>query len=287
MYGSTSRPALLANQITGWLASRRIELVPGKNVRWDPPIDEGLLKDWLLRASEALGRHVEWWVTQLPMDMRRRRFNLLLLDSSRVPVGFAKFTRNRPNPMYLTALARFTETPTMSFWSPGLAFADQLEDYSVVLTSPMPNGFHRPSVLSRDVRRRIFDEIGDRLDDLAAPGVAVHGDFAPWNVRSLAKGGIAVLDWEELTSGVVGADELWYAVCSRALAGNDRPPVMEQLVAGSLYSFADMAAAARFWIDRLNQVEQEEIDPDRPIALKLNKFSRRVRSNLEELARAS
>lgn len=287
MYGSTSRAAIWANQLTGWLASLRIGLVPGKNVRWDPPIDQSLLRVWLPQASEALSNRVEWWVAQLPMDSRRRRFNLLLVDSNRVPVGFAKFTRNRPNPMSLIALARFAEEPTRSFWSPALALADQLGDYSVVLTSSMPNRAHRPAVLSPDLRRTIVDEIHHRLDDLAAPGVAIHGDFAPWNVRSFSGGGIAVLDWEEITSGVVGADELWYAVCSRALAGGGLELAWKQIVSDSPYGLEVMSEAARFLINRLSQKEPEEIDSQNAMPPKLDEFSRSLRSILEDIAGAS
>lgn len=287
MYGSTSRAALLANHLTGWLASVWIELVPGKNIRWEPPIDNAVLLEWLPRASRALGRQVVSWVAQLPIDTRRRRFNLLLLDASRAPAGFAKFTRNRPNPMSLVALARFAETPTRSFWSPGLALAEELGDYSVVLTSTMPNRPHQPAVLSPSLRGRIIDEIRSRLDDLATPGVAFHGDFAPWNVRTFGKGRIAVLDWEEITSGVVGADELWYLVCSRALAGKAREPAWEQLLTTSPYSREEISAAARFLIHRLNQKEPEEIDSETPMPPKLEDFSRLLRSMLEEVAATS
>lgn len=150
---------LLANQMTGWLAAHSVRLVPGSDVAWEVPAEEPLFRDWVDRAGDALRTRVGSWVVQLPIDRRRRRFSLLLLDLGRWPVGFAKFTGNPANPLAVRALARFADQPTRAFWSPQLALAGRLGDYSFVLTSPMPNRPHCPAVLTPQHRRQILGEI--------------------------------------------------------------------------------------------------------------------------------
>ena len=286
IYGSTSKLGVLANQLTGWLAGRSVTMVPGTNAVWEPPFTLLQFQEWLNRASDVVNKGISTWIVQLPRDRRRRRFNLLLLGSSRAPVAFAKFTENPANPLALEALKRFDDEPTRAFWSPGLLSTDRVGNMSVVMSTPMPNRRHWPATLKPETRYKILEEIRGRLGDLAHPDAFVHGDFAPWNVRRLADAGIAVVDWEEATKGVAGADALWFVLCSKAGARSNHKGVLSELKAGGRYSEDEVVAAARFWLHRLDQDEAAEIDPEEEMPAKLNTFGGRLRSMLERIAEA-
>ena len=284
IYGSTSNVGVIANQLTGWLAGRSTAIVPGTNAVWEPPLTFRQFREWLDRACDVVNKRISTWVVQLPRDRRRRRFNLLLLESSGAPVAFAKFTTNPANPLALEALKRFEDEPTKAFWSPGLLSTDQAGNMTVVMSTPMPNRRHWPAILEPDTRHRILEEIRGRLGDLAYPRAFVHGDFAPWNVRRLAGARIAVVDWEEATKGVAGADALWFVLCSRARA--DHKVVVNELTAEDRYSETEIVSAARYWLQRLDREEAAEIDPEQEMPAQLDSFSQRLRSMLERIAEA-
>ena len=48
----------------------------------------------------------------------------------------------------------------------------------------------------------------------------MHGDFAPWNLRRLRDGSLALIDWEDAGFGPPGADEVFYRATSAALWGH-------------------------------------------------------------------
>jgi hypothetical protein len=223
-------------------------------------------------------------VVHLPADPRRRRFNLLLLDSQAAPVGFAKFTANRPNAMALDALRRFAEDQTQSFWSPKLIVSGQAGIYSYAVTTTMPNRPHGPARLNGTSRREILTEIQDRLSDLVPTGVAVHGDFAPWNVRQFADGKVAVVDWEETRLGAPAADDLWFVVAVHAPRGSDVSSVLREIMQGSSYTRAEIFDAAEYWLKRLSEPEAREIASEIVMPASLNENSRRIKTLLENVA---
>ena len=283
IYGSTRKPGVLANQLTGWLAGRSVRMIPGTNVEWDPPFSLEQFHRWLDRVGGTVNRNIATWAVQLPRDRRRRRFNLLLLDRGGAPTAFAKFTENPANSLGLEALKRFYGEPTRTFWSPGLLSEDRVGNMTVVITTPMPNLRHWPARLGPDTLHMILDEIRGRLDDLAHPDTFVHGDFAQWNVRRLADGRIAVVDWEESTRGVSGADALWFLVCFRAKSDTNPEVVLRELQAGNRFSESDAFAAALFWLRRLDESEATEIDTTIQIPRPLRRHGRRIRTLLEEI----
>ena len=283
IYGSVGTPGLLGNQITGLLAGGSIALVPGVDVKWEPPMGPQLFADWLDRVSEILKARVSGWVIQLPADRRRRRFNLLALDTAGTPVAFAKFSTNPPNPLTLAALKRFETEPTKQFWSPVLLASERVGDFEVVVSTAMPNRPHAPAFLSPVDRRAVLLEMQDRLSDLVSPQVFTHGDFAPWNVRRFRNGVVAVIDWEETMPGVELADELWFVVCHHAWKRSDVPAVMEDLGVTSRYHKDLIARAAQFWLDRLRRPEKEEININIAVPNRVGRFAVRVRSLLEAM----
>jgi hypothetical protein len=129
----------------------------------------------------------------------------------------------------------------------------------------------------------ILAEIQERLSDLADPGPAVHGDFAPWNVRRFADGLIAVVDWEELTCGVAVADDLWFVVSVHASRRSDASTVLREVLKGSSYTRTEVTGAADFWLHRLRKPEVPEINSEVDMPPILDSYAQRMRILLETI----
>ena len=82
----------------------------------------------------------------------------------------------------------------------------------------------------------------------------MHGDFAPWNLRQLRGGSLALIDWEDAGFGPPGADEVFYQATSAALWG--RPPVR-----------SDASEAVEFWRRRVEPQPATDRDHRLSVAL--------------------
>ena len=288
LHGAIKRTALAAQGLSGWLAARDPRLVPGTDVDWRPPVSTPAFENWITTVEDRLGTEVRSWVVNLPADRRRRRFNLLLLDRSRKPIAFGKFTANPPNQLALQVLEEFAKNPPGDFWAPGLLAHGLVEEFSYVVTSAMPNLSHTPARLTWQVRHQLVREFQESLRHLIAPpSVIVHGDFGPWNVRRLRDGRIAVVDWEETTEGVVGADELWHSVCVHASAEPvDRARALVRAEVPFL-SEPQLEAAAGFWLTRLSRPQPQEIDPAIAMPARLDAASMRMERVLAGFGRTA
>jgi hypothetical protein len=270
------------------LAARDTRLVPGTDVDWHPPVSTPAFENWIAMVEIRLRNEIPSWVVNLPADSRRRRFNLLLLDRSRQPIAFAKFTANPPNNLALKVLDEFGNRPPADFWVPGLLAHGLVEDFSYAVTSAMPNLSHAPARLNWEVRHQLVREFQESLQHLVAPpSVIVHGDFGPWNVRRLRDGRIAVVDWEETTEGVVGADELWHSVCVHASSESvDRARALVRAELPFL-SQTQIEAAAGFWLSRLGRPQPQEIDPAIAMPARLDAASVRMERVLAGFTRTA
>jgi hypothetical protein len=125
------------------------------------------------------------------------------------------------------------------------------------------------------------------LSDLDPAGIAVHGDFAPWNVRQFADGTVAVVDWEELSCGVPAADDLWFVVAVGASRRSSASVVLRDLMQGSPYTRAEVSSAAAFWLERLSGPEAAEINSGVKMPAGLDAYGLRIRNLLETILRAA
>ncbi len=284
LHGAGKRLALLAHTLTGRLAARDVRLVPSRAAEWRPPIEQAEFARWIHEVQDRLGQTICSWIVHLPADRRRRRFNLLLLDETRRPVGFAKLTANPPNPLAIKALGWFKDHPPAEFWAPGMLLEGSLGAFSYLVTSPMPNLAHRPARLDWESRYRIVSEFQTKLAHLVeAPSVLVHGDFGPWNVRRLSDGRITVIDWEEASAGVAVADELWHSISTqtqRLGAEAALPLVLQGL---SHHAADDVVTAAEFWLSRLARPQPDEVDELVLMPARLDAASLRIEGVLKLL----
>lgn len=208
MHGACSLPGLAA----AWAlqATTRLAVAPFslKAIAPElPPVDwESWRKENIPWAASP-----DRWVIGLPADPRRRRFHILLLDESHRQVGFAKFSTNPLAEFAVRVREHLDRSDPSTFWTPRLLAHGAVSGWHFTVDSAMPEGFHRPARLAPERRRAILDEIRGILRQGLGSDV-VHGDFGPWNVRSIKGHPVIVLDWEEASPGSAGMDELWHAV---------------------------------------------------------------------------
>jgi len=208
MHGACSLPGLAA----AWAlqATTRLAVAPFslKAIAPElPPVDwESWRKENIPWAASP-----DRWVIGLPADPRRRRFHILLLDESHRQVGFAKFSTNPLAEFAVRVREHLNRSDPSTFWTPRLLAHGAVSGWHFTVDSAMPEGFHRPARLAPERRRAILDEIRGILRQGLGSDV-VHGDFGPWNVRSIKGHPVIVLDWEDASPGSAGMDELWHAV---------------------------------------------------------------------------
>jgi hypothetical protein len=56
-----------------------------------------------------------------------------------------------------------------------------------------------------------------RADGTPAHWQPIHGDFAPWNLRRVTSGRLVLINWEDVSWGPPGADEVFYRATQSAL----------------------------------------------------------------------
>lgn len=90
----------------------------------------------------------------------------------------------------------------------------------------------------------------ERDDGVPPHWVPMHGDFAPWNVRRLSDGRVAVLDWENLAWAPPNADSVYYRMTAAALFG------------GRVRWHGDDAEAREYWLEVLSGREPDTTSRD-------------------------
>lgn len=128
-----------------------------------------------------------------------------------------------------------------------------------------------------------MEEIHTRLAGIAgSDDVVSHGDFAPWNVRRLASGSIAVIDWEDVRPSPAATDELWHVVTSTLAVGGSSDGAVAR-VRGELCHFDEAALrrAARFL-----QRREDEQPPEVDHAVKRSRRLLQLEASISEVLRS-
>jgi hypothetical protein len=223
------------------------------------------------------------WIVARPSDPRRARFNLLALDRDGRHLAFVKFKRAALDRRHVEALTA-AGAAGRSFWAPSLIAAAAAGPWSFVATTPMPPGPHRPARLPPAARRRLVAEIRAILPPATVPGwVPIHGDLGPWNVRTVGRRRLAVVDWEETAEGPDAADEVWHAT-TWYLTRGARPEQAASLVLAEVGPGS--ADAAGFWLARLAGPESHEIDESAERPGRVSRFENAVKDCLARVARS-
>jgi hypothetical protein len=108
-----------------------------------------------------------------------------------------------------------------------------LEEYcglKLLVVSPLPS---RPHYVARHPPlEEIVQELETALSPLPRPDDVpthwrpMHGDFAPWNLRSFGREGMFLVDWEEAQWAPPRGDEVFYRAAAAAL-GLGAPPLLQ------------------------------------------------------------
>ncbi len=177
------------------------------------------------------------------LQVTRRGVAVLLLRDG-APLAFVKLGRGDDADLSneTRAMQAVWHHRPRSFLAPQPLAAGSTGPWHYLASAPLPPGLHGPARRPplADVLADIDTALGSlpRSSETPAHWRPMHGDFAPWNLRTLAGGGLALIDWEAAGWGPPGADRVFYEATSAAL-GRRRPAP------------CDMYEAVEFWRQRV------------------------------------
>ncbi|MFT4295306.1 MAG: hypothetical protein QM582_07830 [Micropruina sp.] len=228
---SPCRPIAVAAQRALYLAVRVAgsRVIPGeRGVRTDPLPDpewRDLLEQW----QSVVGSFDDLVLYRRP-QAGRAGFAALLLRDGR-GVGFARFhpepTRIEREFALMTSV--YAAKPSSFGVARPLARGRLDEGGGWLVNESLPN-YPLGAVRDPAVRNRVADEIGEVLavvlprgDDVPAHWRPAHGDLAPWNLRTLLRGTVRVIDWEDACYAPPGVDRLYGALTAHTTFGTPLP----------------------------------------------------------------
>lgn len=259
LYGAC-KPRALWGQRTAWIAVELLgpRALPGRASEWRPPIDaarwRALCETWraTLGAFDTMAAYHR-------RQASRPGLALLLLRHG-TPVAFVKVRGGGKESLHdeaaaLDAVWRFQPR---SFSVPEPLMCGTEDEWQWFATAPLPVGLHHPP--TRPPLDAILPEVEAALAGLPRPDGTpdhwrpMHGDFAPWNLRRVARTAVVLIDWERAGWGPPEADRVLYRATWAALRG--RPPER-----------CDALEAIRYW--RQRAASWPETDTDHTFSLAL------------------
>lgn len=276
--------ALAACNLVGQLSRASIPLVRRGFEEWTLPIDGATWHSWLQHVAGFTGAAPSQWLVMPAPDAHRARFSVILLDDELEQVAYARWTLNPANTRSIEAEAELTSTPPSTFRHPALFDSGLVDGWTFTLSAPLPPAPHRPAVLSSERRRSIVTEIQERLRPLVPEHeTPIHGDFTPWNVRSI-KGEVFVIDWEQFGTGPSATDELWHVVTGVIATGGSPEQAIDRVRSELGHHPLDqLEAAATFWRRRETDDQPEEVDDEAERSAKLIRFEQQISRTLQLL----
>jgi phosphotransferase family enzyme len=244
--------------------------LPLQRAQWRAPMGESGWRALLEQWRAIVGTFDSLVVCERAQSERSGFGALLLLRNA--PVAFVKLERAADWPFDAAWRAHEASVsrPPSSFTVPAPLGRGNHGDWHFMILEAMPGEAHRP-VKEFDMARTVRD-VQSVLEHFPSSAgtpshwLPIHGDFAPWNLRRLAGGRIVLYDWDEVSWGPPGADEIYYSAVAAALWG--RPT-----------SSGQHAEAVDFWLRRISERPTAAAGRDRNLRNKL------LRS-LEEMRRS-
>jgi hypothetical protein len=221
--------------------------LPGRRSGWLPPtgweVWSELWERWCRELGDLDG--VAVYQRRLPwLDA----FSVLLLHRGR-PVAFLKVRRDhRQLDVARQALAALVDADVMRV--PTVMATGAAQGWAWLALAPMPAWPHRPArhaPLSR-ITGVIQQRLDGVLDRTACPGHwrPMHGDFTPWNLRTVGLRQLWLLDWDDAGWGPPDADLAYYEATNASVRGSRPAPASPESVA--------------FWLERLSRRAMDHDD---------------------------
>ena len=223
LYAPCKRRAIWA-QRAAWLGVRLVgpAFLPGQSREWRPPLDpDGW--DALLETLCSTTGKFDAIAGYQRLQVSRPGFALLLLRRGS-PIAFVKL-RQGPDAPFLNearAQAEVWRFGPRSFSVPKPLGVGEASGWHYFAVGALPPRLHRPP--HNPPLNAIVAEITQALaglpmiPDTPAHWRPMHGDFTPWNLRSVGKG-LCLIDWEDAAWAPPGADEVLYRASQAALRG--------------------------------------------------------------------
>ena len=224
LYAPCKRRAIWAQRLA-WFGTRLCgpALLPGSSTAWEPPMGRDTWEAILATLRLEVG---SFDVLAAYHRLQRTRPGLaLLLLRADHPVAFVKVRYGPASTLLNEARAQgevWRFGPTSVAVTQPLCVG-QACGWHYFATSALPPRLHRPP--SNPPLSAIVAEIAEALShhpkDPATPPhwTPMHGDFAPWNLRSVQGSGLWLLDWENAAWGPPMADEVFYRASHAGLRG--------------------------------------------------------------------
>jgi hypothetical protein len=223
LYAPCKRRAIWA-QRAAWLAVQLVgpACLPGQSRVWRPPLEPGSWDALLETLRSRLGKF-DAIAGYQRLQVSRPGFALLLLRQDQ-PIAFVKLRQGPGTPFVNEARAQ------AEVWRFGPRSFSVTEPFGVgeacgwhyFAVGALPPRLHRPP--HDPPLSTILAEIGQALaglpmtPDTPAHWRPMHGDFTPWNLRSVGKA-LCLIDWEDAAWAPPGADEVLYRASRAALRG--------------------------------------------------------------------
>lgn len=220
-YGPCATKAVWA-QRAAWtlVAVGGPRLLPGRSRPWTPPLPGDEWAHLLDELATIVGPFDSHTVYQRRDE--RAGLLMLLLNEDR-SVGFVKARLDDSSALdrEQRALTLAEQVGVTPFHTPTVLGAGSFVDWHYLVTSPMPQQMHR--MLDEAPAPAILDAIAavlsglERPTDLAPHWAPFHGDFTPWNLRSIRGGTPWLFDWEDAGWAPPDADRVFYVASAGAI----------------------------------------------------------------------
>ena len=216
------RPRAYLIQRAAWIAIKTAgpAALPGRATRWVPAVDPDVWQE----LSAFIRREVGAFDVVAGYERLQRShpgFALLLLRDG-VPVSFVKLREGDGAAVAneyrtLAAVSRFGPR---SFSVPRPLVYGELRGWHFLAIEALAPRLHRPArnpplgLITAEVQNALKDL--PRSADTPVHWLPMHGDLAPWNLRTAGRG-LVLIDWEDAGWGPPGADEVYYRCTQAAL----------------------------------------------------------------------
>lgn len=228
MYTASKPWVVRAQNAAYWLVrSLGTPVLPGRRVRWTPPMEH---REWraLVRTWESLLGTFEHVAVYHRRQASRSGLTLIATRRSDAPVVFK--LRDAADSSLQTeqiALEHVGASAPTTFSVPlplglGTHGAWQWSAQSAVFTRPHRPCLHAPGELFQEITACLASAAGALPGDAAPDGVEAvlqHGDVTPWNLRVDHCARRWLFDWDVVAPAPVDSDRAFFHANAAALVG--------------------------------------------------------------------